>query len=60
MWQPDKFGLDPDDQKRLTAAAHFDLAKGWSLDAGFQGYMENYLDSVRLVLTSGVVLTYRW
>jgi hypothetical protein len=58
--QPDKFGLDPDDQKRLTAAAHFDLGKGWSLDAGAQGWMQSYLGGARMILTSGVVLTYRW
>jgi hypothetical protein len=57
---PDKFGLDPDDPKRLTAAAHFDLGQGWSLDAGAQGWMENYLGGARMILTSGVVLTYRW
>ncbi len=60
MWQFDKFGLDPDDQKRATAAAHFELAKGWSLDAGAQAWMENYLGGARLALTAGVVLTYRW
>jgi len=60
MRQLDKFGLDPDDQKRLTAAAHFDLGKGFSLDAGAQGFMQNDLLGAHFVLTSGVVLTYRW
>ena len=58
--QPAKFGLDPDDQKRLTAAAHFELAKGWSLDAGAQAWMQNYLGGPRMALSGGVALTYRW
>ena len=60
FWQPAKFGLDPDDQTRGTAAAHFVLAQGLTLDAGAQSYMQNYLGGGRLVLTGGVVLTYRW
>ena len=58
--QPDKFGLDPDDPKRLTAAAHFELTKGLSLDVGGQAYMQNYLGGARLAYAAGVVLTYRW
>jgi hypothetical protein len=58
--EPPKFGLDPDDQTRLSAAAHFELAKGLSLDVGAQGYMENYLGGARPILTVGVVLAYRW
>lgn len=58
--QPDKFGLDVDDKKRLTAAAHFDLGKGWSLDAGAQGYMSRYLGGARFILTGGATVSYRW
>jgi hypothetical protein len=58
--QPDKFGFDPDDQKRLTAAANFQIAKGLTLDVGGQGYMQNYLGGARLIYAAGVVLTYRW
>jgi hypothetical protein len=58
--QPDKFGFDPDDQKRLTAAAHFELAEGLSLDLGGQAYMQNYLGGARMAYAAGVVLTYRW
>jgi hypothetical protein len=58
--QPDKFGFDPDDQKRLTAAAHFQLAKGLTLDVGGQGYMQSYLGGARPIFAVGVALTYRW
>jgi hypothetical protein len=51
--EPAKFGLDPDDTARFTAAAKFELAKGLSLDVGAQGYTQDYL-------AAGVVLTYRW
>jgi hypothetical protein len=57
---PAKFGLDPDDPSRFTAAATFELAKGLSLDVGGQGYMQNYLGGARLIYAAGVVLTYRW
>lgn len=58
--QPAKFGLDPDDTSRFTAAAKFELAKGLSLDVGGQAYAQNYLGGVRLIYAAGVVLTYRW
>jgi hypothetical protein len=58
--EPKKFGLDPDDQTRMSAVAHFDLGHGFSLDAGAQGYMENYLGGARPILTAGIALTYRW
>jgi hypothetical protein len=58
--EPEKFGFDPEDTKRGSAVAHFELAKGWALDAGAQGYMQNYLGGARLIYTAGVSLTYRW
>jgi hypothetical protein len=58
--EPAKFGLDPDDAARFTAAAKFELAKGLSLDIGAQGYTQNYLGGARLIYAAGVVLTYRW
>ena len=57
---PAKFGLDPDDPTRSTAAAKFELAKGLTLDVGAQGYMQNYLGGARLIYAAGVVPTYRW
>jgi hypothetical protein len=59
-WRHDKFGFDPSDPRRGSAAAHFELAKGLSLDAGGQAWMQNYLGGARLALAAGVVLTYRW
>ena len=59
-WRHEKFGFDPSDPRRGSAAAHFELAKGLSLDAGGQAWMQNYLGGARLALAAGVVLTYRW
>lgn len=58
--EPAKFGLDPDDTSRFTAAAKFELAKGLSLDVGGQAYAQNYLGGARLIYAVGIVLTYRW
>src|SRR5882672_3050466 len=55
--EPAKFGLDPDNTARFTAAAKFELAKGLSLDIGAQAYAQDYLGRARLIYAAGVVLT---
>jgi hypothetical protein len=59
-WQPEKLGFDPGDPRRGSAVAHFELAKGLSIDAGAQAWMQNYLGGGRLALAAGVAISYRW
>lgn len=57
---PPTFGIDPDDQTRGSIFAQFDLGRGFSLYAGAQGYMQNFLGGARPMVTTGVRVTYRW
>jgi hypothetical protein len=59
-WQPEKLGFDPSDPRRGSAVAHFELAKGLSIDAGAQAWMQNYLGGGRLALAAGVAISYHW
>ena len=59
-WRPEKLGFDPSDPRRGSANAHFELAKGLSLDAGAQAWMQNYLGGGRLAVAAGIAISYRW
>lgn len=57
---PPDFGIDPEDHRRGSLLAEFDLGRGFTLYAGAQGFMQNYLGGARVAYTSGIRVTYRW
>lgn len=57
---PPDSGIDPDDKTRGSLLAVFDLGHGFTLYAGMQGYMQNFLGGAQFGYTSGIRVAYRW